>query len=342
MNLPGSTPIGVSVRAERLPVALERDRANSFQSRRPWIWWHLFSLDAPTVAVVWTWFFATVFGLSLPWPVLPALALGTWSVYVADRLLDGWRSRDTVSLRDRHWFYLRHRRPFVIAWLLVAIPLGWLIFFCIAPSARAADVVLCLIGIAYFVLIHGRPFGMKARTGHPFRSSEKHTVFGWCADLMTKELAVGFLFPIASVIPTWTRVTASRGMLAVAVIVFGVVCWLNCVAIQTWEDAENSREVMHTILGVTSVQHAVNRGANLTEFLGRHLFTFAWTVFAANLALSLIAAHTRLWPIFAAVTISAALFLILIRNRHRLSTLSLRIAADAALLTPLLFLLRGR
>lgn len=337
MNVPGSPLIDLSARTERPTLTPALDRANSLQTRRPWVWWHLLSFDAPTVAVVWCWFFAAAFGLSLPWPVLPTLVLGTWSVYVADRLLDGWSSRDTVSLRDRHWFYLRHRRAFGITWLLVAVPLAWLIFFRISPTVRAADVVLCLIGIAYFVLIHK----VSSRKCRQSARPERPTIFSCCSHLLTKELAVGFLFPIATVIPAWTRVAADRGLLAVAVIIFGAACWLNCVAIQTWEDAEVSYDVMHTILGAPAAEHSTDRGKNLTQVLGKHLSAFAWIVFAASLALSFIAAKTPLWPVFAAVTMSAALFIGLIRNRRKFSTLSLRIAADAALLTPLLFLLRA-
>jgi hypothetical protein len=337
VNLPGSPPIGVSDRTDQFPVARAQGRTESSPVRPLWVWWHLLSLDAPTVAVVWCWFFAAIYGLSLPWPILPTLALGTWSVYVADRLLDGWSARETVGLRNRHWFYLRHRRAFATAWVLVAIPLAWLIFFRISPALRTYDVVLCLIGVAYFVLIHCRPAVSSQAASHP----QKNILGRHCSNLLTKELAVGFLFPIATAIPTWTQASANRGLFAIAVIVLGAACWLNCVAIQTWEDAEASREVMHTILGAARVERPTTT-PTLTELLGRHLSAFASIVFAISLALVLVAAGTRFWPAFASVALSAALFVVLIRNRRRLSTLSLRIAADAALLTPLLFLLRAR
>ncbi|MGC1784400.1 MAG: hypothetical protein WA708_17890 [Acidobacteriaceae bacterium] len=327
MNVPGSPPIGISDRIGRPPVAPERAGAEWRGVRSPWIWWHLLSLDAPTVAVVWCWFFAAVFGVSLPWVALPTLALGTWCVYVADRLLDGWRSADTIALRDRHWFYLRHRKLFVIAWTIAAVPLAWLIFFRVSQAIRVDDVVLCLIGVAYFLLIHGQP-----------------STSGWVSSVskwLTKELAVGFLFPIATAIPTWTRLTARHDWLAAAVVTFGAVCWLNCVAIQTWEDEDASQEVIHTILsGGPRCRTAPAFG--MTEFLGRHLSAFAAIVAALGVALAFATAHDRLWPLFASVALSGVLFLLLIRNRQRFSTLVMRIAADAALLTPLLFLFGGR
>lgn len=299
----------------------------SVETRSLWAWWHLLSLDAPTVAVVWCWFFGTVFGLNFPWVTLPTLALGTWCVYVADRLLDGWRSNDTVTLRDRHWFYLRHRKPFLIAWAIAAVPLAYLIFFRTLPPVRTDDIILCLIGVAYFLLIHGRSLQRGGTRLFP----------NW----FPKELAVGFLFAIATAVPAWARLNTDRNLLIAAVLTFGATCWLNCVAIQTWEDAEAAHEVMHTILSGRH-QDASMRPRGLTEFLGRHLTVFAIVVGALGIGSTVATAGSPLYPLFTSVAISAALFLGLIWNSHRFSALTLRIAADAALLTPLIFLLRVR
>ncbi len=316
-------------------ISSTTDRAAAARSTRPlWVWWHFFSLDAPTVAVLWCWFFAATFGLSLRWVALPALALGTWCVYVADRLLDGWRSAETTLLRDRHWFYLQHRRAFLVAWALAAIPLAYLVLLRVHPSVRNDDILLCLIGVAYFLLIHGRNNELSAR--NPSR---------W----FSKELAVGFLFAIATAVPTWTRLRADsvadlsvdRGILAAAVFTFGAACWLNCVAIQVWEDAEARHEETYAIL--SNAGHQQNAAqSKLTAFLGRHLTGFALAVGSLGLCLTCATAKRGLWPPFAAVTLSAVLFLLLIQNSHRFRALTLRIAADAALLTPLLFFLRVR
>ncbi len=298
------------------------------------MWWHFFSLDAPTVAVVWCWFFGTVFGLNFSWVTLPTLALGTWCVYVADRLLDGWRSTETAAMRDRHWFYLRHRRQFLIAWFVAAIPLAYLIFFQAQPPVRTDDIMLCLIGLGYFLLIHGRSFKKGGAR-----------LFPYC---FPKELAVGFLFAVATAVPVWARVTAERSLpmdrslLIAAIFTFGAVCWLNCVAIQVWEDAEANREVIHAILASHRQSGSTTGPRGLTVFLGRHLAVFAIGVGAISLTLAAITARSHLSPLFASVAFSAALFLGLIRYSHRFSALTLRIAADAALLTPLLFLLRVR
>lgn len=301
--------------------AAEQD-TRALPIRRLWVWWHLLSLDAPTVAVVWCWFFATVFRFSLPSTALITLALGTWCVYVADRLLDGWRSTDVSTLRDRHWFYLRHRKTFVIAWIAAAIPLAYLIFFRVEAAVRTDDIVLCLIGTAYFLLVHNRP------AKHHF----------------SKEFFVGFLFSIATVVPTWTRLQEERSLLLSATLTFGAVCWLNCVAIQTWEDAEALCDgVSDPFFQNHSHKSEGQQGATppsiLTNFLGNHLTAFAVTLGALSFLLTCIPAVRTAWPVFAAVALSSLLFVTLIRQTRRFSALSLRILADGALLTPLIFCL---
>lgn len=316
-----------SASASTVAAAIAGPTAMRRQGRAPWVWWHLLSLDAPTVAVLWCWFFAANFGIAFRWMVLPTLALGTWCVYVADRLLDGLLPAHTGLLRDRHWFYLRHRVFFTAAWLLAAAPLAYLILLRVQPSVRNDDILLGLTGATYFLLIHG------CRQG--------------AARWFPKEMAVGFLFAIATAVPAWARVAMEqRAILAVAVAAFGAACWLNCVAIQSWEDAEAAQEVAHQILAAKRRSNgprvgAFTQNAGITQFLGKHLVGFAALLGTGSICLAWAAAHTPVWPILVCVALSSGLFLVLIAHRNRCSVLTLRIAADAALLTPLLFLLRG-
>ena len=66
--------------------------------------WHLLSLDAPTVAALWCWSFARVAHIDLPGEAPLLLALGTWLVYVADRILDGLDRAKHAHMRERHHF----------------------------------------------------------------------------------------------------------------------------------------------------------------------------------------------------------------------------------------------
>lgn len=304
-----------------LPRAAERTRPLP-------VWWHLLSLDAPTVAVVWCFFFGAIFRLHFSWVALPTLALGTWWVYVADRLLDGWRSADTTELRDRHWFYLRHRKLFLGALMMAAVLLGYLILLRVPRPVRTDDIFLCLVGCCYFLFVHAS-FSPK-----------------FAAPRFSKELGVGFLFAVATATPAWARLRPMYGVrptdvaiFAAAVFSFGMVCWLNCVAIQTWEDREASSEPMYAILCRNPKQEEVKQ-AGLTKLLGAHLMKFALAIGGMSLGLTVAFWRSGFCPLFASVTISAALFAGLIHSENRFNALSLRIAADLVLLTPLIFLTR--
>ncbi len=260
--------------------------------------WHLLSLDASTVAALWCWCFARAAGLRLPWGAPLLLATGAWLLYVVDRLLDSRRGADPASLRERHFFYARHRTPFFITAVAVAAGLLWLVATRMNPAVRHEDVVLSVVAMFYFLLVHLRS-----------RHNER-----W----LPKELAVGVLFAAATAVPTWARIARLRPLLAVAVALFAALCWLNCAAIEHWERTPN---------------HAA---ANVTKRLaGRHLRLAAVALAAvAGAAAVLLGGPFTLLE--AAVAASALLLGEL--ERRRGTRLFLRVAADAALLTPVLVL----
>ncbi|MGH9585784.1 MAG: hypothetical protein ACRD3F_02450, partial [Acidobacteriaceae bacterium] len=90
-------------------------------------YWHLLSLDAPCVAVLWAWSIARALRIRLSAGPLLILFLGTWLLYVADRILDGLHPGNSLRLRDRHLFSLRHRSGIVAAAVPLAILLAWLV-----------------------------------------------------------------------------------------------------------------------------------------------------------------------------------------------------------------------
>ena len=75
--------------------------------------WHLLSLDAPTVAALWTWFIARANHLQLPLSATVAMGLAVWMLYAADRLLDA-QSTHHDPLEARHLFHHRHHTAFLI------------------------------------------------------------------------------------------------------------------------------------------------------------------------------------------------------------------------------------
>lgn len=262
--------------------------------------WHLFSLDAPTVAALWAWGMAGAFHVRLPWSAPLLLALGTWLLYIADRILDGVGSRRFhAGLRDRHYFYMRHRRGFLVAGACGALLLVWLIATRMTAAAFHEDLVLFALALVYFGLIH--LCGPAVEHWFP------------------KEMAVGVVFASATAVPAWSRLAGHRLQLLPLVILFATLCWMNCAAIEKWET-----ESGHA--------HAT------TQWLQQRLQPVA--VLIATLAIlgAIVAALLRLPPrtttLYAACATSALLLAGL--DRADLSATQLRIAADAVLLTPLL------
>ena len=153
-------------------------------------YWHRLSLDAPTIAFVWCCFFARAAHVQLPWFTPFLLALGTWIIYVADRLLDGLHSNGEKSLRERHRFYARHRLAFCLILSAAALVCGGLTLARMRHDVLTANALLAVLVCVYFALIHAA--GRRVERWFP------------------KELAVGCLFALATALPTMMRVPEWR------------------------------------------------------------------------------------------------------------------------------------
>jgi hypothetical protein len=270
-------------------------------------WWHLLSLDAPTVAALWSCFFARAMHLHMP--LFPALllALATWLLYVADRILDGLPQRQTALLRERHHFHARHRAAFLWTASLIVILLLWSVLTRMRPEALRDDSWIGLFVLLYLVIVHRR--GPAER---PTR--------------LPKELAVAVLFAAATAVPAWSRLSAVAGSgrehLAPAIVFFAGLCWINCVGIEKWE--------------------AIGHPHPITRWAGSHLRQIVTMIALFSLAAALLAPSRGLMAVYLAALLSSGLLFALDARSSHFSPLHLRIAADAALLTPLAFFAVGR
>ena len=304
---------------------------------RLFCWWHLLSFDAPTVAVVWAYLFARIMHVRLPWFAALILALGTWLIYVADRLLDGVSHDELKPLRERHHFYARNSKHFLLAALAGCPILLWLIATRMSSFTRRDDTVVFGVAMVYFAAIHGPSLWVRNGTNPPgqhethfFKNSASGTKV-W----LPKEVAVAILFAAATAVPAWSRlggnIAGQSAELSVAVICFGALCWLNCVAIEHWETMD-------------SFEPSFKHMHRTTEWAGRNVARIALTVCGGTLSLSaaitMLPTTLLLRSVFLSAALSAAALFVLDRFRRNLSSIQLRVAADAALLTPLLFLMR--
>lgn len=119
-----------------------------------------------------------------------------------------------------------------------------------------------------------------------------------------KEAVVGVLFALGASLVAWGQVKAPADV--ATIVLFSGLCWMNCVAIEKWE-------------------------AGQPEWSPR-----AAALWLAGIAGVLLYAHR---PVLGgAEFVSAAAFVLLGRVRPRLSANAVRVLADVALLSPVLFL----
>jgi hypothetical protein len=272
--------------------------------------WHLLSLDAPSVAALWTWFVAHAHRVQLPAKPVAAMFLAVWVLYAADRLLDARSLRRAlvpsrpgvpVILEARHLFHHRYRTRFVACACMALVVLAALV-----PELNHVAVRLFaaegFVLAGWFVTLHATPFA-------------RH---------LPKELALGVFFSAAVFIPTAARMHGSTLPLLVGAALFALLCSLNCLFIYRWE-APPYAEAGHPT----------------TRFAARFVIPLGVAVVGIGTALGM-ASSTFLPPVSLAVALAAAALLLLDRLRPRLPPTMLRAAADFALLTPLVVLLVRR
>jgi hypothetical protein len=119
-----------------------------------------------------------------------------------------------------------------------------------------------------------------------------------------KEAAVAALFALGATVATWNHVRSAADV--ETILLFSCLCWINCVAIEQWETGKPR-----------------------------------WPIWAAALGVGLAAVillHQDRPVLSSAEAASALAFVFLDRGRNRFTTDALRVLADVALLSPILFL----
>jgi hypothetical protein len=296
--------------AVQVPRVRERPRSRLLRGA---LYWHLISLDAPTVAVLWAWSFERAVGTHSDLSALAVLGLGTWLIYVADRLLDARPARDAAAfpakLRERHFFHARHRRALLAVAFPTVLALLWLISRMPAIDRRD-DTVLFAVAMLYFLSVHLA----VSRTRR------------WFA----REVMVGLVFALATAIPAWSQALGSHAQMALLVLLFAALCCLNTIAIEVWEQEGNARR-----FSVSLAAGLLALSANALAFSPRMRVSAGGAlVFCAGLSAMVLfgldALHRRRSGRYAAPDEASRWLLVV------------RVAADAALLTPLLFVVSWR
>ncbi len=266
----------------------------------PWLWPNLLGLDAPAVAVAWQWLFARVFDSDLPPVFHLILGLGVWCVYLADRIYDSTHAPLIGSQTDRMSFTQRHFAALICVAIITAFVNLFLIISYVPHALFLTGLITAgLVGVYYLIRLKGNPRLMS---------------------VMPREILCGMIFGLGCAIAPHAFITNSGGSdYFFATILFGLVCSANCILISVWEKEEDIACNAHSI--ATSQSRLVPHMARALTGL---------IILAATMA------FTGSWQIHLAVCLSALSLRTMLHFENRLSQRTLRVLADAVLLTPLL------
>jgi len=275
--------------------------------KKPLLWLNLVCLDAPLVAIAWQWLFARYLHVSVSVWAREALFLTAWLIYLVDRLADAFSLQANSPRSARQQFCLRHKK----LWLGLISAVG-LVDAAIVLLRLNRDVLIsgsCLSGIAAVYLA----------VNHAF--SEVWEI------IPLKEITIGFLFSAGTLlvlITNFAAIPSTVGRLSalLAMLLFAILCSLNCMSIAVWERDLDRDQRKHSIA---------------TRCPGIGVPIRAFCILVAVAALLLGAATPSLFPIAMSLSVAASLLTIL----HFISVgRDERTAlADLVLLTPVAFFL---
>jgi hypothetical protein len=267
----------------------------------PWLWPNLIGLDAPAVAVAWQWLFARVFGADLPPVFHLILGLSVWCIYLADRLYDSIRAPELGVLTDRLRFTRRHSSTLSAITVAAATANLILIILHVPRSLIVAGLITAgLLGIYYLIRLKGN---------------------AGLASAIPREILCGMIFALGCVIAPHAFLANGGGWdYSFATILLGLVCSANCLLISVWEKEEDIAGNARSIATFPSrlIPHLAK------ALTGLMLLAAAMAFFGP-------------WQIHLAACLSALCLRVMLRFEKRLSQQSLRVLADAVLLSPLLF-----
>ena len=262
---------------------------------------NILNLDAPVVAVIWMHQFALLAESQLTHRHYWLLFLAVWLIYFADRWLD--QSIRQFQETARHVTHRGLGNFAIVAGVFVTILLFHNALIGLNPKAWLGGFVLIGLTLGYLGCVHF--------LGEAFPKP------------LPKELWVGIVFSAGCALVPWSLATNTHTALMPATLGFGWLCFLNCAAITRWENLLSDQSRTSSLL---------NTWPCFLNHFGKAAFVSA-VVFLAIGAIT----RNTVQETFLAMGISAALLGELERRHHSFDSQTLRIVADAILLSPLLF-----
>ena len=225
-----------------------------------WAWPNLLSLDAVLVAVIWQWFFAKSFNLTLSRPEEFILALTVWLIYVFDRLFDALKLDLSKEHSLRHSFYYRH----------------YFEFAAVAVLFLSLDVYLVVSGLQFLTVVFGLSlFALVLLYGlglHLFAYARAY-----------KEIYIGLIFSLGV---SLVYLKDLNPALLLGIILFAALAALNCLLISSWEQSQDLAQNYNSRLFARAIEPGQIR-ALLAVFVAIALLVFVAGANYFYLAISL-------------------------------------------------------
>ena len=330
-------------------------------SRTPWwLWLNVLSLDAPLLAVLWQAALAHVHQVKLLSGCYWALGLAVWVVYLTERTLDGFGEPDPARASARQLFYRRFRHLF--AWVIIPAVAGGLGY--VALTEIPSGLMWRGLGLAFLVamyLLHypARPHRWLYWAGnmiagpiglfiiwmvpeHPYRylwliALATLLVMSFCRQFVAgfrmppKEILCGYLFAVGCSLGVnfFTVDLQTSSFAGAETLLLAVLCAVNAIGIACYEkkrslsdqDSDGIMEIWPDIVRVYPVLLLTLAGAAMMVLYQQPAGQMSWYI--------------------GAILLSTALLGVVHNWAGRLSPDMVRVLADMALVTPLLWLAVG-
>lgn len=267
------------------------------RARPWWLWPNLLSLDAPLVALAWQEAWAHCLAVELGWSHRALLGLATWLAYCGDRLLDA-RRLEAPADSPRHEFARRHALLLCRVWLAglaAVVVLGLRL-----PLREILWGAVMLAGVGGYFLVHHWE-RTRALAG------------------AVKELMAGVVFAVGAVFFVAVQIPFSWAF-ALALLAWGGLCAMNCLAIACWDRARDAAMGQHSLARC---------------WVGAGGWLWLWAVAVMGLAAAAWILDARLGPLAGALLVGALALGEVARGG---ADDRRRVLADAVLLSPIIFL----
>lgn len=223
-----------------------------------WQWPNVLGLDAAAIAMAWMGVFAA-YSEGNPPDAATYLVLGlsVWLTYLADRLLDVQNRPMHRLLSKRHRFAKRNRILLWRLWLLVLLFAFALAVFRLNPTQLWKGTILLCVCLAYTVL----------------------------NQLLSKAYFPKEIF-VAGIFAAGTQIFITGANMGPPVLLFGLLCLINCLLIAEKEKAVDARLRVQSAMG--QVPFPVLGSVALIAFALEPMSSLGLTLFAPGIALALL------------------------------------------------------